>query len=50
MRFRTYGVEAPRLAMDYCAAVEALPAVREWIEGARKESKFVGADEPYAKK
>jgi glutathione S-transferase len=50
MRFRTYGVEVPRLAKDYCAAVEALPAVREWIEGARKESKFVPADEPYAKK
>lgn len=50
MRFRTYGVEVPRLAKDYCAAVEALPAVREWIEGARKESKFVAADEPFAKK
>jgi glutathione S-transferase len=50
MRFRTYGVEVPRLAKDYCAAVEALPAVREWIEGARKESKFVPADEPYTTK
>ena len=50
MRFRTYGVEVPRLAKDYCAVVEALPAVREWIEGARKEKKFVAADEPYTKK
>jgi len=50
MRFRTYAVEVPRLAKDYCAAVEALPAVREWIEAARKEKKFVAADEPYAKK
>jgi len=49
-RFRTYGVEVPRLAKDYCAAVEALPAVREWIEAARKEKKFVAEDEPYTKK
>jgi glutathione S-transferase len=50
MRFRTYGVEVPRHAKDYCAAVEALPAVREWIEAAQKEKKFVAADEPYTKK
>ena len=50
MRFRTYGVEVPRLARDYCAAVEALPAVREWIEAAQKEKKFVPEDEPYTKK
>ena len=50
MRFRTYAVEVPRLAKDYCAAVEALPAVREWIEAARKEKKFVAGDEPYTKK
>ena len=50
MRFRTYGVELPRVAKDYCAAVEALPAVREWIEAARKEKKFVAEDEPYTKK
>src|SRR5262245_19031222 len=50
MRFRTYGVEVPRLAKDYCAAVEALPAVREWIEAAQKEKKFVPEDEPYTKR
>jgi len=50
MRFRTYGVELPRLAKDYCAAVEALPAVREWIEAARREKKFVAGDEPYTRK
>ena len=50
MRFRTYGVEVPRLAKDYCAAVEALPAVREWIEAAQKEKKFVAEDEPYTRK
>jgi glutathione S-transferase len=50
MRFRTYGVEVPRAAQDYCAAVESLAAVREWIEAARKEKKFVAVDEPYSKK
>jgi len=50
MRFRTYAIEVPRLAKDYCAAVEALPAVREWIEAAQKEKKFVAEDEPYTRK
>ena len=50
MRFRTYGVEVPRFAKDYCTAVEALPAVREWMDAARKEKKFVPEDEPYTKK
>ena len=50
MRFRTYGVEVPRAARDYCAAVESLSAVRGWMDGARKEKDFVAADEPYATK
>jgi glutathione S-transferase len=50
MRFRTYAVEVPRAAKDYCAAVESLAAVREWMEAGRKEKDFVAADEPYAKK
>ena len=50
MRFRTYAVEVPRAAKDYCAAVEALPAVREWMDAARQERKFVAADEPYTQK
>ncbi len=50
MRFRTYGVEVPRAAKDYCAAVESLSAVREWMEAGRREKDFVDADEPYAKK
>jgi glutathione S-transferase len=50
MRFRTYAVDVPRSARDYCAAVESLAAVREWIDAARKEKEFVAADEPYAKK
>ena len=50
MRFKTYGVEVPRAAKDYCAAVEALAAVREWIEGALGENEFVAEDEPYTKR
>jgi glutathione S-transferase len=50
MRFRTYAVELPRVAQDYCAAVESLAAVREWMDAARKEKAFVAADEPYARK
>jgi glutathione S-transferase len=50
MRFRSYGVETPRAAQEYCAAVQALPAVREWMEAALKEKKFVAADEPYAQR
>ena len=50
MRFRTYAVEAPRAAKEYCAAVESLAAVREWMDAARKEKDSVPADEPYAKK
>jgi glutathione S-transferase len=50
MRFRTYGVDVPRAAKDYCAAVESLAAVREWMDAARKETKFVAGDEPYTTK
>jgi glutathione S-transferase len=47
-RFLTYAVALPRAAQDYCDAVLALGAVREWIEGARRETEFVPSDEPYA--
>jgi len=49
-RFQTYGVSLPKAAQDYCEAVLALGAVREWCEGARREKEFVQADEPYATK
>jgi len=48
MRFHAYDVQLPPLAQAYCAAVQALPAVREWCEAARRETEFVAADEPYA--
>ena len=50
MRFRTYAVPLPPAAEAYAKAVEALSAVREWVEAARKETEFVAADEPYARK
>lgn len=49
MRFQTYAVKLPRVAQEYCEAVRALAAVREWCDGARRETEFVAADEPYAK-
>jgi glutathione S-transferase len=48
MRFQTYAVKVPAVAQAYCEAVQALSAVREWIEAARRETEFVPADEPYA--
>ena len=48
MRFRCYAPKLPQHALDYCSAVEALPAVREWMDGARGEKEFVAEDEPYA--
>ena len=47
-RFQTYAVSLPPLVQAYCDAVLALGAVREWMEGARRETEFVQADEPYA--
>jgi glutathione S-transferase len=48
MRFQTYAVQLPAVAQAYAEAVQALAAVREWVEAARRETEFVPADEPYA--
>ena len=48
MRFQTYAVALPPAAQAYCDAVLALRGVREWMDGARRETEFVAADEPYA--
>jgi glutathione S-transferase len=50
MRFRTYAVPLPPVAKAYCESVEALSAVREWMEAGRRETEFVAEDEPYATK
>ena len=47
-RFITYGVALPPEARAYVEAVCALPAVAEWMDAARRENRFVAADEPYA--
>src|SRR3954469_25778757 len=49
MRFLTYEVKLPAAAQEYCEAVKSLAAVRDWMEGARRESEFVPEDEPYSK-
>jgi glutathione S-transferase len=50
MRFQTYAVKLPPVAQAYAEAVQALAAVREWVEAARRETEFVAVDEPYATK
>lgn len=50
MRFHAYAVKLPRVAQEYCEAVQALSAVREWSDAARRETEFVAEDEPYAKR
>ena len=50
MRFHAYAVQLPRVAQEYCDAVQALAAVREWCNAARRETEFVAEDEPYATK
>src|SRR5882672_7999277 len=49
-RFQTYVVPLPPVAQAYCEAVKGLPAMREWIEAALRETEIVAEDEPYAKK
>jgi glutathione S-transferase len=46
-RFLTYGVTLPGAAQRYADALLALPAVRDWMAQARRETGFVRADEPY---
>ncbi|MBU6281348.1 glutathione S-transferase family protein [bacterium] len=37
-RFHTYRIELPQVARDWCDAVLALPAMREWTEAALAET------------
>lgn len=50
MRFATHAVALPPDAAAYAAALRALPAVQDWMAGARRESEFVAGDEPYAQR
>jgi glutathione S-transferase len=48
MRIRTYGLPlASPAAAAYADRVAALPAVREWMDGARAERDFRPSEEPY---
>jgi glutathione S-transferase len=49
LRFATYAVPLPPDAQRYAETVRALPAMQQWCAGARAETEFVAADEPYAK-
>jgi glutathione S-transferase len=40
-RFQTYGVGLPPAARRYCDAMLALPAMRSWLEDARREAETV---------
>ena len=44
--FKTYGVDLPPVARAYSDAVFALRGVRDWVEGALRETEFVAEDEP----
>ncbi|MGH1507196.1 glutathione S-transferase family protein [Ralstonia solanacearum] len=46
-RFATYGVRLPESAKIYADHILNLPAMQEWIEGARGERDFLADDEPY---
>jgi glutathione S-transferase len=46
-RFATYGVRLPEVAKAYADHILNLPAMQEWIDGARAEHDFLADDEPY---
>ena len=48
MRFATYEPPLCAASLRYCSAVKAAPGVAAWIAQARRETEFVGFDEPYA--
>jgi len=41
LRFRTYAVELPAMCRAYADAILALPALREWIDAAERESETI---------
>ena len=50
MRFETYAPPISAMTARYCAAMKAAPGIAEWIDEAKRETEFVGFDEPYAEK
>jgi len=47
LRFRTYEVDLPGACRAYCEAVLALPALREWIAAAERETETIPQFELY---
>ncbi|MBM3345071.1 MAG: glutathione S-transferase family protein [Betaproteobacteria bacterium] len=50
MRFTTHAVALPPDAQGYVSSLRALPAVQVWVAEARRDTRFVAGDEPYARK
>lgn len=48
MRFATYSPPLSADSIAYCDAITAAPGIAAWIAEAKKETEFVGFDEPYA--
>ena len=46
-RFLGFDVELPELCAEYVATIDALPAMRKWVEAALREHDFLEIDEPY---
>jgi glutathione S-transferase len=40
-RFQTYGVDLPPAARSYCDTLLALPAMKAWLEDARREAEVI---------
>jgi len=47
LRFRTYEVALPAACRDYAEAILALPAMREWIDAAERETESLPQFEQY---
>jgi len=47
LRFRTYEVELPRAGRAYMEAMLELPAMREWIAAAERETESISAFDQY---
>lgn len=47
MRFDTHAITLAPACEEYRRTMHALPALREWIDGALAERSFIASDEPY---
>lgn len=46
-RFLGFSIEMPNACAEYAKTIDALPAMREWVEEGLREHDFVSIDEPY---